>query len=149
MVERDRSVLRMLDTLPSLSPRQDFANRVMAQISRPVPATVPARRRPLALAASLAVALGASVIWSLFNRAVLSALVDRGGALVRGLIWEGFATLAQNLSEQPWIASLRAFGGSGARIVFAALVVAVGYAMAMVAFRRLMMSPAQAANPKW
>jgi len=149
LVERDRLVLQMLETLEPLSPREGFADRVLAQVARPAVVAVPVRRRPVALAASVMVALGASVVWSLFNRALLGSWIERGGAVFRNLVWDGIATLAQNLSEQPWIASLREFGGSSGRIAVAASVLVAGYVAAMIAFRRLLLVPAPAANPKW
>ncbi len=150
LVEKDRAVVRMLETLAPFSPRADLADRVLAQVTRPVAVAAPSRpRRPLALAASLILTLGASVVWSLFNRALLASWVDRGAAALRELVWEGFATMAQNLSEQPWLESLRKIGGSSGRIALVVSVLVIGYAASMVALRRLLMHPVPAANPKW
>lgn len=142
LVEQDRALLAMLETLPSFAPRADFADRVIAQIAQPeaAPVLVP-NRRPLALAASVAVLLGASVVWSLFNRPLLGSLIARVGGAIGDFLWDGLATVAQNLADQPWLASAQQFAGSGARLALTIGVLVVGYAAAMVAFRRLLRQP--------
>lgn len=142
LVERDRSLLNMFEALPSFSPRADLADRVIAQIAQPVAATprVPSRR-PLALAAAVAVLLGASVVWSTFNRPLLGSLIARVGGAVREFLWDGLATIAQNLSDQPWIAGVQQFAGSGARLGLIVAVLVVGYTAAVVALRRLLRQP--------
>lgn len=142
LVERDRALLEMLETLPSFSPRADLADRVIAQISQPAatPVRIPSRR-PLALAASVAVLLGASVVWSLFNRPLLGSVIARVGGAIGDFLWDGLATMAQNLADQPWLASAQQFAGSGARLALAIGVLLIGYTAAMVAFRRLLRQP--------
>jgi hypothetical protein len=150
LVERDRALLEKLETLSSFSPRADLADRVIAQIAQPVPvATRAPSRRPLALAASLAVLLGGSVVWSLFNRPLLGSVLTRVGGAIREFLWEGLATIAQNLSDQPWLASVQQFAGSGARLVLMVGVLLAGYAAAMIAFRRLLRYPVSAGSPNW
>lgn len=150
LVERDRALLQKLETLPSFSPRADLADRVIAQIAQPV--RVAARqpsRRPLALAASIAVLLGGSVVWSLFNRPLLGSVLTRVGGAIREFLWDGLATIAQNLSDQPWISSVQQFAGSGARLAVTLVVLTIGYGAAMIAFRRLLRYPVPAATPNW
>jgi hypothetical protein len=150
LVEKDRAVLGMLEALAPLSPRADLADRVLAQVTRPVPVAAPARRRrPLALAASLVVALGTSVLWSLFNRALLASWLDRGAAALRDVVWDSVATLTQNLLEQTWLDAVRQFGSSSGRVALAGGVLVVGYTLSMIALRRLLIHPAPAVNPKW
>ena len=143
LVERDRALLEMFETLPSFAPQAGLADRVMAQLAQPVsaPVRVPSRR-PLALAASVAVLLGGSVVWSLFNRALLGSWVTRLGGAVREFLWDGLATIAQNLADQPWLESARQLVGSGVRLGVTVTILLVGYAAAMVAFRRLLRQPA-------
>ena len=150
LVERDRALLEKLETLASFSPRADLADRVIAQITQPVPisARTPARR-PLGLAASIAVLLGGSVVWSLFNRPLLGSVLTRIGGAIREFVWDGLATVAQNLSDQPWLASVQQFAGSGTRLALTVAVLLTGYAAAMIAFRRLLRHPVPAGSPNW
>jgi hypothetical protein len=142
LVERDRALLESLEALPSFAPRAGLADRVIAKIAQPVPSPVrQPSRRPLALAASVAVLLGGSVVWSLFNRPLLGSLIARVGGAVRGFLWDGLATIAQNLSDQPWITTVQQFAGSGARLIVIGVVLLAGYTAALVAFRRLLRQP--------
>ncbi len=142
LVERDRALLEMFETMPSFAPRAGLADRVIAQIAQPVPTAVPVRsRRPLAWAASFAVLIGASVVWSLFNQPLLGSVVARAGGTIRDFLWEALATVAQNLADQPWLASVQQFVGSGPRLVVSGVVLLVAYTGAMIAFRRLLRQP--------
>ena len=142
LVERDRELLEMLETLPTFAPRADLADRVIAQIAQPAvtPARIPSRR-PLALAASIAVLLGGSVVWSLFNRPLLGSLIARVGGAIGDFLWDGLATVAQNIADQPWLARAQQFAGTGARLALMLGVLLAGYTAAMVAFRRLLRQP--------
>ena len=142
LVERDSALLEMLETLPTFAPRADLADRVIAKISQPAeaPARMPSRR-PLALAASVAILLGASVVWSLFNRPLLGSLIARIGGGIGEFLWDGFATVAQNLADQPWLASVQQLAGSGPRLALTVGVLLAGYTAALVAFRRLLRQP--------
>ncbi len=147
LVERDRALLDRLETLPSFAPRGDLADRVLAQIGRP--AVLPARTtrpRALALAATVAIGAGISVIWSLFNRPLLGSWIDRGSDALRNLFWESIATVAQNLSEQPWMPDLWQTGWSEGRIAAAGAALLLGYAGAMLVLRRLLIRPLAVPN---
>jgi len=100
----------------------------------------------MAWAASFAVLLGASVVWSLFNRPLLGSVVARAGGAVREFVWDGLATIAQNLADQPWLASAQQLVGSGARLAVTIAVLVVGYIALMVAFRRLLRQPVPVAS---
>jgi hypothetical protein len=147
LVERDQALLELFETLPSFAPRAGLADRVMAQLAQPVSVPVRApRRRPLALAASVAVLLSGSAVWSLFNRPLLGSWMARLGSAIREFLWDGLATIAQNLADQPWLASVREFAGSGARLAVTVTILLIGYTAAMVAFRRLLRQPVPATS---
>jgi hypothetical protein len=140
LVERDRELVARLEALPVFSPRADLADRVLAQLARPAaPAPVPVRTRRVALAASVLIAAGASVVWSLENRALLGSWVERGTGAIRDALWEGIATASQNLAGQSWIAELSRFGTG--RLAGLGLVLLVGYAAGLLGLRRLLTAP--------
>jgi hypothetical protein len=91
----------------------------------------------------------ASVIWSLLNRTLLGSWIDRVGGSVREFLWGSFATLAQNLAEQAWVADLVRFAGSGGRLALLGGVLLVGYIAALTALRRLLMQPAPVPGSNW
>jgi hypothetical protein len=148
LVQQDQSLLAMLDALPGFAPRADLADRVLAQVARPIVAPVRrARNRVLARAALVMVGLGASIIWSSLNRALLGSWIDRGAGAIRDLLWEGLATVSQNLSEQPWISGLTSLRAG--RLAIGGVVLLLGYAGAMLGLRRLLIQPAPVPGSNW
>src|SRR5207244_3915562 len=79
----DHALLEKLAKLPLFEPSPGFADRVMARVRVSEAAAVRVRRpwmlrTPLraALAASALLALGASIVWSLFNRELLLSWIQ-------------------------------------------------------------------------
>lgn len=146
----DRRVLEALAALPSYAPGPEFAQRVIAQVRRPEASAVH-RFRPrslaawgrLALAASVVVSLGASVVWSLFNRDQLLSWIHLSAAETGRTIWLGVRVVATNLTAQPWYAPLREFASSPGRLVLLVSGSLVGYGAALVALRRLLTPPSR------
>jgi predicted anti-sigma-YlaC factor YlaD len=142
LVTQDGALVAALEALPSFEPKAGFADRVMAQV-RTAPVVVLARRRRFALAATLAVMLGTSVIWSLFNRALLLHWLDQSAAAVGQQLWTAVRVAATNLIQQPWFASLRQFAASSGRVVLLGGGLLVGYGAAVFALRRLLAPPSR------
>lgn len=150
MVQLDRTVLGALATLPSYAPGPQFAERVMARVRRPdsvlarllVPRTRAARVR-LALAASVVVSLGASIVWSLFNRDLLLNFLNTSAAETGRQFWLGVRMVATNLTAQPWYASVRDFVSSPGRLIAVGVGVLVMYPVALYAMRRLLTPPSR------
>jgi predicted anti-sigma-YlaC factor YlaD len=142
LVAQDGALVAALEALPSFEPSAGFADRVMAQV-RIAPVVMLARRRRFALAATLAVMLGASVIWSLFNRALLLHWLDQSAAALGQQLWTAVRVAATNLVQQPWFASLRQFAASSGRVVLLGGGLLVGYGAAVFALRRLLAPPSR------
>lgn len=139
----DRALLNALTKLPSFEPSVGFADRVMARVK-----LQPAARRVfqwprVALAASLLIGLGASVGWSLFNRGVLLSWLNNSAAEIGRGLWLGVRVLAANLTEQPWFATLGQLLSSSGRVALIGSVLLVGYGVAMLALRRLLVPPSR------
>jgi len=139
----DQALVRALESLPGFEPEAGFSDRVMARValSRPVPARFRVPR--LALAASVFVVLGASIVWSLFNRTLLLSWLDQAAAQVGQALWLGVRVVATNLTEQPWFAGLRGFASSTGRVVFAGAGLLIAYGAAVYALRRLLVPPSR------
>jgi len=142
LVAQDGALVAALEALPSFSPTAGFTDRVMAQV-RTAPVVVLARRRRFALAATLAVMLGASVVWSLLNRALLLRWLDQSAAAIGQQLWTAVRVAATNLIQQPWFASLRQFAASSGRVVLLGGGLLVGYGAAVFALRRLLAPPSR------
>ncbi len=145
MVELDGRVLRLLAALPRFAPRADLADRVLARIHRPEPLVRrllrPAAYGRLAAAAALALSLGASIVWSLFNRDLLLSWVNLAAEETGRGLWLGVRVVATNLTAQPWYEPLREFASSPGRLALLALGSLVMYAAALAALRRLLVPP--------
>jgi predicted anti-sigma-YlaC factor YlaD len=146
----DQRVLDTLAALPSYAPGPEFAERVMARVRRPEPAIVrlfrPRTRAAwtrLAFAASAVVSLGASIVWSLFNRDLLLSWIHLSAAETGRMAWLGVRMVATNLTAQPWYDALRELASSPGR--FAAIVGGslIAYGVALVALRRLLTPPSR------
>lgn len=143
LLQQDLALVQSLEALPVFSPREGFADRVMVRVTAPAVVSVRWRRRRLALAASVVIGLGASIVWSILNRPLLISWIDGAAQELGGAAWLSLATLAQNLSEQPWASELSRFGSSTGRLVLVGVVLILGYAAAMISLRRLMVQPGQ------
>lgn len=118
LVVADRQLLAQLSQLPRLSPRPDFAKRVLARVSirdtGPVPVLsfpkVP--RRAWAPAAAFAAALVLSVAWSVVNRSALDGWIGAGVALLTDT---GLAVV-RFLGQQPWYGRAMEIGASPVRL---------------------------------
>ncbi|MGH7560905.1 MAG: hypothetical protein ACRENB_07785 [Gemmatimonadales bacterium] len=148
MVEMDRLVVGALAALPSFAPGEDFADRVLAGVRAPAPLVVRilrpvglAARGRLAAAAVLAIGLGASIVWSLFNRELLLSWVQLAAVETGRALWLGVRVVATNLTSQPWYLPLREFASSPGRLVLLVGGSLVGYVVALVALRRLLTLP--------
>jgi predicted anti-sigma-YlaC factor YlaD len=140
---QDRALVAALERLPSFEPSAEFTERVMARV-RPVPVLARVyHRQKLALAASVTVILGASVVWSLFNRAALLAWLNHSAAGIGQALWTGLRVAASNLTEQPWFGSLRQFAASSGRVLLLGGGLLVGYGAAVFALRRLLAPPSR------
>lgn len=142
LLQQDIALVQALEALPVFVPRKGFADRILDRVTAPVPVPVPSRRR-LALAASVLIGVGTSVVWSLINRPLLISWIDRVAGEIGRAAWVSLATVAQNLSEQPWASDISRFGSSTGRLILAGTVLAIGYAAAMISLRRLLVQPVQ------
>lgn len=144
LIRQDQALLDALATLPAFEPSPGFANRVMARVALPRPALAHWREpRRIALAASVVVALGASILWSLFNRSLLLSWLDQSATEIGRALWLGVRVVAANLTEQPWFAGLRGFASSSARIALVGGGLLIGYGAAVYALRRLLLPPSR------
>ena len=150
MAELDRAVLAALATLPSYAPAPHFADRVVARLQRPAPAIarvlaprLPASWNRRALAATLVLGLGASIVWTLLNRTLLLSWINLAAAETGRSIWLGVRVAATNLTSQPWYAPLRDFASSPGRLALVIGGCLVLYAVALAAMRRLLTPPSR------
>jgi hypothetical protein len=154
--ELEREVVHLLQAVPLLSPNPGFADRVMARVTVPEPARVPAlagvrrvlaTRRGMAVAAGLAVLLlgsmAGSLAWILASQTTLVAV----GQLLLGqaghATWIGVRDIATALVEQPWFASLQALSARPGRLGIASAVAIAAYLVGLLALRRLLALPTQ------
>jgi predicted anti-sigma-YlaC factor YlaD len=139
----DRALLGALERLPVFEPKAGFADRVMARVQlNQTPARVLKWRR-IALAAGLLIGLGASVGWSLFNRGLLLSWLNQAASQIGSSLWVAVRVVASNLTQQPWFDALRQAGSSWGRVALIGGVLLVGYSVAVVALRRLLVPPSR------
>jgi hypothetical protein len=100
----------------------------------------------VALAAAVVVALGVSMVWSLFNRTLLLSWLDSAATEIGRALWLGVRVAATNLTEQSWFAGLRGFASSSGRAALAGAGLLVGYGVAVLALRRLLVPPSRPAS---
>jgi len=150
MAHLDRAVLDALAALPSYAPAPEFADRVLARVNRPAPAIVrllaprsPAAWGRRALAASLLLGVGVSIVWSLFNRELLLSWINLSAAETGRSLWLGVRVVVANVTEQPWYAPLRELASSPGRLIALVSGSLVTYAAALVALRRLLTPPSR------
>jgi hypothetical protein len=148
MAQQDRIVVNALAALPSYAPRPQFADRVVSRVARPALAVMPAAaprvwwKRP-ALAASLLIGVGASIVWSLVNRELLLSWLQLSAAETGRVLWLGVRVVATNVTEQPWYTPLRDFVSSPGRLALVVLGALVAYAAALAALKRLLTPPSR------
>ena len=147
MAQLDRVVVEALASLPSYAPGSQFADRVLARVERPRAAArrtfIPATWGRRALAASVLLGLGVSIVWSLLNRELLLSWVQLAAAETGRTLWLGVRVLVTTGTAQPWYAPLRDFASSPGRIVLLASGSLVLYVTALVALRRLLTPPSR------
>jgi len=143
LIQQDQVLLSALAKLPTFEPAPGFATRVLARVELARPVAVRFKVPRLALAATLFVALGASIVWSLFNRTLLLSWLDRSAAELGRALWVAVRVVATNLTEQPWFAGLRGFASSTARVVLTGGGLLVAYGAAVYALRRLLVPPSR------
>lgn len=155
LLRSEREIVNAVATLPQFAPTAGFSDRVMAAVHIPEPlglrlATAPMaawRRRPAlwAAAASVAVAMGGSVWWSLEHQLVLtqaaSWLTGEGVGVVRGVAQQ-FAT---SVVDRPFFDPLRQALASRTRLAAAGTGLAFAYVGGLFTLRRLLALPAQGA----
>ena len=152
LVASDQVVLKGLRALPGFAPRPGFENRVMARIRIPATGRVPLlsfpklRRRELTLAASIALAVLVSALWSATHRTVLDGWIEAARSQLWGTLWLGIRGLAANLVEQPWFAWVRETLAAPTRAAATIGVGLAGYLAGLLALRRLV-TPSSPAVP--
>ncbi|MES2123312.1 MAG: hypothetical protein V4503_01365 [Gemmatimonadota bacterium] len=150
--EQDARLIAMLGHLPSWEPRQDFSDRVMAQVRLgPAVADLPwilsdrerrARRRVAVATVAVGGAFAGGLAWAAAHPAAAigwsaPTVADAGHSL-----WITLQTVAANATEQPWFDGLRDALATPAR-AFPMLVGVLGaYALALTGLRRLLTEPA-------
>ncbi len=146
----DHAILNALASLPSYAPKPEFADLCLAGVRRPESAKArllrprsPAAWGRLALAASVVISLGASIVWSLFNRELLLSWINLSAAETGRTIWLGVRVVATNLTAQPWYDPLREFVSSPGRLVALVSGLLVMYGAAFHALRRLLTPPSR------
>ena len=139
--DAERALDEQLATLQLLAPAPDLGDRVMRHVAVPRPITIPsmqparrrflATRRSMAIAASVAVLLVASmagsVIWTLAHQATL---VSIGGWLLTQAGqagWLAIQGVASNFIEQPWYGAVRSAFDSPGRVAAASALAAAAY----------------------
>ena len=156
-VRTEREIVKQIAALPLMSPAPDFAERIMAAVVIPDPFAIRslqtarrrlfATRKSMAVAASLAVLLLASmagsIAWSLDNQETLASagtwLVSAGNQLV----WLSLRGLASNLMEQPWYGGLRTLLENPLRLAIGSALASAVYLAGVLALRRLLALPTQ------
>ncbi len=158
-VRVEREITDQIATLPLMSPKDGFADRVMASVSVPDPFSIRSfqatRRRLLATRKSLAIAasltllilgsMGGSIAWSLTHQETLASignwLLTAGGQVA----WLSVRGIASNLIEQPWYSGVRSLLENPGRLAIASALATTVYLIGVLALRRLLALPTQQA----
>ena len=96
-----------------------------------------------ALAASVVLGLGASIVWSLLNRELLLSWIQLSAAETGRSLWLGVRVVVANVTEQAWYAPLREVASSPGRLALLVSGSLVAYAAALAALRRLLTPPSR------
>lgn len=152
-VEADRAVVGALAALPAFAPSPRFEDNVMSRVTvrRAVrtrsivqlPAALPSRLKVAAMAVTVIGAMGASVVWSLANRAVLASWGSQLAATFEGWLWLGLRTVTASVTALPWYTAVRDLLGSPGRLVLAMGILTAGYVAGLLALRRLVAIPSR------
>jgi hypothetical protein len=156
-VRADREIADQIAALPLMSPKEGFAERVMAAVAVPDPFAIRSlqatRRRLFATPKSLAFAAGlalfllasmaGSITWTLANQETLASigswLVSQGTQAG----WLGVRGLASNFIEQPWYDGIRSLVENPARLALTSALASLAYLGGVFALRRLLAVPTQ------
>ena len=157
LLAAERHLVARLESLTLEGPSPEFADIVMSRVAIPDPFAIRslgtarrrifATRRSMAAAAMVAlvvaVAMAASVIWTLGNRETLAAAGSWIGAESVGLLWLGLRGVVANFIEQPWYGDARQLFGDPARVAAISGGIMLAYVAGLLALRKLMALPAQ------
>lgn len=152
--EMERELVQWLQAVPLLSPDPGFADRVMARVTVPEAARVPAlagvrralaTRRGMAVAAGLVVLLlgsmAGSIAWTLAHQTTLVAVGQWMLGQAGQAAWVGARGLASAVMEQPWFGSLQALAAHPGRLGIASGAAIAAYLVGLLALRRLLALP--------
>ena len=159
LADAERVLVLRLQALPLYNPAIGFADRVMRRVDLPVTSVAGAWRlwrtrvfaNPLGVAASGGVAMliggsmAASAAWAAANQDVITGVGPWALAHGQQLLWQGVDLAGALLREQSWYAPLRA-ALTPARLAALGGVALGLYAAGMMALRRLLALPTQAAR---
>ncbi len=151
----DRALIEQLRALPAFAPSPFFADRVMTAVALPDPFALRsldtarrrlfATRRSLALAATLAVvvvaSMGLSVAWSLTHRDTIAAAGTWLTASAGQWLWTALRSAVASATEQPGYGLLRDLAATPARLALLAALVSLTYLGGLFALRKLMTLP--------
>ena len=157
LLAAERHLVARLESLTLEGPPPEFADIVMSRVAIPDPFAIRslgtarrrlfATRRSMAAAAMVAlvvaVAMAASVIWTLGNRETLAAAGSWIGAESVGLLWLGLRGVVANFIEQPWYGDARQLFDDPARVAAISGGIMLAYVAGLLALRKLMALPAQ------
>jgi hypothetical protein len=153
-VQADRLLVAGLHRLPTLAPRDGFAERVMAGVTlaQPVPVvpTLPwyrrlaQNRRALATAAGAVLAMGASAAWTGANRELLDGWIQLASTQGTEWLWRSLQAGGAAIADQAWYAPLRDLVLSPVRATAVAATGLLVSAASLVALRRLTAIPSGA-----
>jgi hypothetical protein len=153
----DREIAEHISALALMSPREGFADRVMAAVTIPDPFAIRSmqatRRRLFATPKSLAYAAGlllfvvgsmaGSVVWSLTHQATLSSIGSWLMAQGVQAMWLSVQGLASNFIEQPWYRGARGLIENPGRLAIYSGLASFAYFGGLLALRRLLAVPTQ------
>jgi hypothetical protein len=153
----DREIVEQISTLALMSPREGFADRVMASVSIPDPFAIRSmqatRRRLFATPKSLAYAAGlllfvvgsmaGSVVWSLTHQATLASIGSWFMAQGAQALWLSVQGLASNFIEQPWYRGAEGLIENPGRLAIYSGLASFAYFGGLLALRRLLAVPTQ------
>lgn len=157
LVRAEREIADLIGTLPPMSPREGFADRVMASVIIPDPFAIrsfqAARHRLLATPKSLAFAAGlllfllgsmaGSIAWSLTHQETLASIGTWVLSQGAQAMWLGVRGLASNIIEQPWSDGITALAENPVRLALISALGSLVYLGGVFALRRLLAAPTQ------
>ncbi|HUG28415.1 MAG TPA: hypothetical protein VMK53_08975 [Gemmatimonadales bacterium] len=150
----DRVLVAGMHRLPSYAPREGFSDRVMARVTLAVPTPVvvplpwPRRllqnRRAMAGVAGTALAMGASVTWTMANRELLDGWVQLVANQGGQWLWTSLQVGVATMTEQPWYTPIRDLLVSPVRTAAVAATGLLVWTGGLAALRRLVALPSGA-----